>query len=201
MKVLNYVRKPVTIQAVQVTEADMNDISNWCGGRIIVDFEDTTQTHIKVRVIKPQDERQTQAFVGDWILKLGKSFKVYTDDAFKKGFDSAPVEIANDAHLNMLKEYVNSPKSRQDASGIMHKMSGAFTSAEDYNKYHDRETIEKDLTEQVKFTGATITPNGDGTVIIDYSTAIIDYSTAIIESIGDGSNLTGVRNDLMVEGS
>jgi len=134
-----YIRKPVVIEAVLVTEANINDVARWCGGQVVVDLAKPENTHIKVRVIKPQDEEQTKAFVGRYILKLGKSFKVYTQEAFNKGFEEAPAEVfASADDLLRLKNKLNSEESRKSVSGIMHRMSGgAFSSAEDYNKFSE----------------------------------------------------------------
>lgn len=89
METSKYVRKPFYVNAVRVDYDSMGDIANWCNGYINLG-EDETERHIKVRVHRPMNERQTQAFVGDWVLKSESSFKVYTDKAFKNQF--VPVE-------------------------------------------------------------------------------------------------------------
>lgn len=182
MKTNKYVRKIVTIDAVQVTEAAMNEISTWCGGKIIVDFEDPTKTHVKVRVIKPQDERQTQAFVGDWILKLGKSFKVYTDDAFKKGFDPAPVEQVNEASLALLKEYVNGPESKQDVGGVIRKMSsGAFSDAGSYIEY--QKAKELGMNTSVSESGEVVITDTAGEVVFTGTAGEVVFASIPAEKI------------------
>ncbi len=47
----------------------------------------TDKKHISVPVKRPLNRRQTTAFVGDWVLKANKGFKVYTDKAFKENFE------------------------------------------------------------------------------------------------------------------
>jgi hypothetical protein len=56
-----------------------------------------SRDYISVRVAYPINPRQTQAYLGDWVLKSGKSFKVYTNSAFEKSFipaEKKPVPTA-----------------------------------------------------------------------------------------------------------
>jgi hypothetical protein len=96
-----YVRKPLFVDAVQVTEQNFADIARWCFGEIgnidespvdrSADIQPTKQ-YIHVRVHNPKNPRQTKAFVGDWILYTERGYKVYTTKAFQANFD--PVEEA-----------------------------------------------------------------------------------------------------------
>lgn len=87
----DYIRKPFTVQAVQVTKDNFNDVAEWCGGRImpVTDVKDSRHAFIKVAVLKPMNEKQTQAFVGDWVLCQAGTFKVYTNRAFETAFEIA----------------------------------------------------------------------------------------------------------------
>lgn len=78
-----YTRKPVHVDAIQVTEENIETLALWCQGNLINDGDGD---YIKVDVHTPRNERQTQAFVGDWLLYHDKGFKVYTDEAFRKTF-------------------------------------------------------------------------------------------------------------------
>lgn len=90
-----FVRKPFHIDAVQVTAANINDVAAWCSGEVRTQKK-TDQVekgqYIKVRVHRPLNDRQTQAFVGDWVLYAGTGFKVYTPKAFANSFEQASVE-------------------------------------------------------------------------------------------------------------
>lgn len=99
-----YARKPSFVEAVQVTAENMPEVANWCSGQIVLPegklgvttAEDYAKGHIKVKVFRPQNERQTKAFVGDWVLRVRKeSFKVYTNEAFERSYDST--EVIEDA--------------------------------------------------------------------------------------------------------
>jgi hypothetical protein len=88
LKFENYTRKPFTVQAVQVTEDNLNTVAEWCGGE--VQTLSNNVKFIKVDVSRPITTRQTRAFLGDWVLYAGRGFKVYTEKAFRMNF--APEE-------------------------------------------------------------------------------------------------------------
>lgn len=83
-----YVRKPFFVDAVQVTAENLADVAEWCGG----DVRTAGQAqYIKVRVVRPLNERQTKAMIGDWVLYAGTGFKVYTPKAFSGAFEQDSV--------------------------------------------------------------------------------------------------------------
>lgn len=96
-----YVRKPLYVDAVQVTEENFGDVALWCMGDITRNdgadnptYEDDPKAHhIRIRVHNPQSQRQTKAFVGDWILYTDRGYKIYTEKAFKDNFDVVNVEV------------------------------------------------------------------------------------------------------------
>jgi hypothetical protein len=91
-----FVRKPLFVEAVRVTEENFETVARWCFGRICnidetpvdmsLDAEPLKQ-YIHVRVQNYKNVRQTQAHVGDWILYTEKGYKVYTTKAFQTNFD------------------------------------------------------------------------------------------------------------------
>jgi hypothetical protein len=87
-----FVRTPLYAEAVRVTEDNMADLAKWCSGDI---RSTAVAKYIKVRVYRPLNDRQTQAFAGDWIVVVGKGFKVYPNSAFEKSFK--PVVDVSDA--------------------------------------------------------------------------------------------------------
>ena len=87
MQTTKYVRKTFYVDAVQVTAENMPDAAQWCDGEINFDEEGNPATSfIKVRVKRPVNAKQTQAYIGDWILKSDAGFKVYTSRAFANSF-------------------------------------------------------------------------------------------------------------------
>lgn len=88
-----YTYTPVYVQAVQVTTDNMTKVAKWCGGTINKRDDppaDGGRPYIKVNTVRPMRLRQTQAFVGDWVVKTGGGFKVYLNNAFGKAFKPAP---------------------------------------------------------------------------------------------------------------
>lgn len=84
VKTEKYVRKPFFVDAAQVTPENIAAVAEWAAGEVICDADGD---HVKVRVHRPLNERQTKAFVGDWILYAGTGFKVYTNKAFAGCFE------------------------------------------------------------------------------------------------------------------
>lgn len=85
-----YVRKPLHVDAVRITEGNFEEIAAWCQGDIRTEDNDGERhgkRYIKIRVHNPKNPRQTKAFVGDWLLYTDKGYKVYVNKAFMASFD------------------------------------------------------------------------------------------------------------------
>lgn len=85
MKTHKFARKPFYVDAVRVSEENIEEVAAWCQGEVLVD--DNEGAYIKVRVHRPLTDRQTMAFIGDWVLGVSTGFKVYTPKAFDKSFE------------------------------------------------------------------------------------------------------------------
>lgn len=84
MKTHKFARKPFYVDAVRVSEANIEEVAQWCDGAVETE---ENQRYVKVKVLRPLNDRQTQAFIGDWVLFAGTGFKVYTTKAFDKAFE------------------------------------------------------------------------------------------------------------------
>lgn len=96
-----YVRKPLFVDAVQVTAENFYDVARWCQAEVrnidesprsLSDADDPSKEYIHVRVHYPKNPRQTKAFIGDWILYTEKGYKVYAEKAFRANFDRVEPE-------------------------------------------------------------------------------------------------------------
>lgn len=92
-----FVRKPFEIEAVQVTEENMQDVAKWCGGKIKTrpgqTEEASNEKYILVPVHNPTNEEQKMASVGKWVLwSRTTAFKVYSKRAFASSFDPKVTE-------------------------------------------------------------------------------------------------------------
>jgi hypothetical protein len=111
VETVRYVRKPLYVEAIQVTPENFADVARHCGGAIgdkendpngkqtlPVDVAeiDPQKQYILVKVHNPQSQRQTKAMLGDWLLQTDRGFKIYSDRAFKDNFDKVkPGTIEN----------------------------------------------------------------------------------------------------------
>ena len=85
MNIQKYTRRPFTVQAVQVTLENMREVAEWCGG-VVVEADRPENSYIKAKIARPLNKRQTQAFAGDYVLKMGRGVKIYLEKAFDKAF-------------------------------------------------------------------------------------------------------------------
>lgn len=82
-----FMHKPMPpVDAVQVTAENMAELAAWCNGDIVHTGENVP--YIKVRIHSAVSQRQTQAFVGDWLLYVRKGYNIYRNKAFRKNFDA-----------------------------------------------------------------------------------------------------------------
>lgn len=96
MKTESYVRNPLVVDALRVTDENFNDVAEWCKGEIRQDNDEKFFIFLQVR--HPLHSRQKKAYVGDWILKTKSGYKIYPDDAFKANFNPGTghsVSVAN----------------------------------------------------------------------------------------------------------
>lgn len=96
MKTEPYVRKPFTVDAVRVTESNLDEVTEWCKGKIHVDYNEGDEAEtvfIEVKVLGARNDRQTQAYVGDWVLRKDGNFKIYTPRAFENNFSPVYEEV------------------------------------------------------------------------------------------------------------
>lgn len=91
MEIEEFWRIPFPVKGVQVTEENMQEVANWCRGKLSA--ADETPRFIKVKVEKAITDKQTRARVGDYVLRSPSGFKVYTEQAFNKCFGKQKVEI------------------------------------------------------------------------------------------------------------
>lgn len=108
---VKYVRKPLYVQAIQVSEENFAEAAAWAHGKITasdgssVNTVDPHTQYIHVRVHNPINPKQTKAYIGDWILYTDRGYKIYTDKAFKSVFNQVeskvdkavalPIEVAH----------------------------------------------------------------------------------------------------------
>lgn len=90
MKTNKFARRPFYVDAVRVSDTNIEEVAAWCGGEVI-SSSGSEGTYIKVEVHRPLTSRQTQAFFGCWVLRSGNGFKVYEAKAFDKSFEKVKV--------------------------------------------------------------------------------------------------------------
>lgn len=96
MHTQKYGRKAFVVDAVQVTPENMAEVAEWCDGEIrSKKRRGKAVKFIKIDVHRPLNEKQTEAFVSDWVLFSLTGYKVYTDRAFVGTFQLKGPEVQN----------------------------------------------------------------------------------------------------------
>lgn len=107
LKIKKYIANPSEVEAIQITSGNIHEVAKWCGGDVRKSDTDKTVKFIKVPVFRALSDKQTKGYSGDWILKRGTSFKVYTDVAFKKNFtDGEAVKMVPDSEQEGVSEVI-----------------------------------------------------------------------------------------------
>lgn len=85
---MKYKKKPIPIDAKRITVFNLEEIADWCGGKVTKVTADAKYRLIAIKTL----EGSMEAAVGDWILKGVKGeFYPCRNDIFEETY-----EIAND---------------------------------------------------------------------------------------------------------
>ena len=72
-----YKRKTFLVDAIQITEDNLDAVANWCKGKVLATAATETEParfFVKVPVKRPMNARQERAYIGDWVLKARGGF-------------------------------------------------------------------------------------------------------------------------------
>ena len=103
-----FMHKPV--DAIRVTNENMDQVAAWVKGEVKVYFgstnnildENAGKLCIELSVSHPTGRRKAKAFAGDWIVSVKGSFKVYNHRAFTSTFKELPNDETIQLALSMM---------------------------------------------------------------------------------------------------
>jgi hypothetical protein len=117
-------KKSFDVDYVEVTEANIEDVAVWCGGRVLGSDKDR---YIKILDKGALNERQTKAYLGDYVVHhpRASTYRSFPKKNFWKTFEETgtPMEHARDAG------------------------SGQYVSDEYAEEHPDTTVVEKDQTQ------------------------------------------------------
>lgn len=101
MDVKEYTRKPFSVNAVEVTLSNYEEVAEWCGGTI--EMVNTrligVQTKLPVvKIVEQGDKGRGKEFVaslGCYVVELKGSFRVYKPTQFNDSFEEKETEYAS----------------------------------------------------------------------------------------------------------
>lgn len=122
MKTAKYARMPFYVDAVRLTEENLDEVQEWCRGDRRQEGDDF---YLKVKVHRPLNDEQTKAHFGDWILRAPTGFKVYTNKAFRKSFYKVMTISKDEAdRLGIEPPHEPRPKGKMPNPSVMAKKNG-----------------------------------------------------------------------------
>lgn len=111
LDIKKFTQKPFYVDAVQVTADNMADVAEWCDGKVCTPDMPDEAPYVRVSVIRPTHDRQTQAFERDWVLRTESGFKVYNPKAFNRSFTEtvAPEGDSDPKAVELLEKVFSGP--------------------------------------------------------------------------------------------
>lgn len=83
-----WVRNTFSVEAVRVTEENMQKVANWCDGRIYgrQNLNEPLKLYVQFDAVGYSKHYAAKAFVGDWVIRVDGHFKHYTDNSFRRAY-------------------------------------------------------------------------------------------------------------------
>lgn len=100
MEIREFERRPFTVSAVQVTLENVEEVANWCGGKVEMEKVKLvgTETELPCIRLQSQNKQEFTASLGHWIVELKGSFRTYKAPAFDASFvEKRPTVYRGDA--------------------------------------------------------------------------------------------------------
>jgi hypothetical protein len=123
----NYIRKPFEVEAIQVTDENIEEVAKWCKGKL--KENEAGKKYILVKVHNAATDRHKQAFATDWVFySRSTGYKVYSDRAFNGSFDQKVVYTEADALAHL--------EGSDEATDVVPEIPVAQLLVDNYNAVH-----------------------------------------------------------------
>lgn len=149
MDICNARRKSFDVTYVVVTEENIDEVAEWCGGEV---GGTGAERFVKVTDKNAISTRQAKAFVDDYVLKMsetGSSFKAFTEKAFKKSYE--PIVASGEKYSKEELDSAVQNSGLLEANGVREvarsAVSGQFVSHEEAEANPDTTVVETVKTE------------------------------------------------------
>lgn len=99
MKLTEFIRKSFTVEAVEVTFENYEQVAEWCKGTVDLQSTKMMGTETKLPVIKLAGTgelrgKEVTATLGCYVVKFKESFRVYKSTSFFTAFEEKQVALA-----------------------------------------------------------------------------------------------------------
>lgn len=120
MKTTRFTRKSFEVEAVRVTHENFEEVRAWCDGE---EHGSEHGRYFQIDIKTQVSQRARRAHIGDWVLRSGTGFRVYTNNAFRDFFIPvrSGVEILN-GHLRRPDRFPGEPEEMAEDLGFRRDM-------------------------------------------------------------------------------
>lgn len=83
----NFTRNTFPVEAVRLTKDNLSEVVEWCDGELRE--TENNRKHLKLKYKRNGTHlpaRLFNGYVGDWVVRSGNSFKIYTNKSFNNTF-------------------------------------------------------------------------------------------------------------------
>lgn len=103
MTTRRYIRKPLIVDAVRITEENIEEVAVSCGGRVLRSLDDRF-SFIQVPMHRARHNTENEAGIGSWLLTMRPetstrpTYRVYRNEAFERDFLEMDPEYSEDEY-------------------------------------------------------------------------------------------------------
>ena len=122
LKATTYWRKTYSVEAIRITENNILEVAEACAG----DYDDRPNAFAMDRSTPVPHIVLTRsmAFIGDWVVKVGDLWKVYTHEEFMRSFHTHDEEMANNSRYAKIFTLIGSAMAKQDRATFDQDQTG-----------------------------------------------------------------------------
>lgn len=117
----SYVRKSFRVKAIQITEQNMADVAEWCGGLVRqpdeVEWKDKQPKGAFIQLAEGAEGRKYIGTVGCWVIQKGENFRIFHDLLFRQTFEPDPSKVDRERILALVGKAVSEARYETKLSG------------------------------------------------------------------------------------
>jgi hypothetical protein len=114
LKAVTYWRKAYTVEAIRLTDSNMQTIADYLGAELCIKSGDEPFIN----------HGGDEGHVGEWLVKKGESFRFYLHEDFMRQYHTHDEQMANDEKYARVFQLVNAAMRQQDTATYYEDQTG-----------------------------------------------------------------------------